>query len=534
MPLPPPITLNNLTFAWPSGELVLRGVDGTFPSGRTGLIGANGSGKSTLLKLIAGQLLPTSGTVEASAELSYLPQMLTLAKDATVADLLGIRTTLSALQAIEAGSIAPADFDAVGDDWDVQARVRAELEPLGFSGIDLNRQTSTLSGGEVMLLAVLGLRLTGNPVTLLDEPTNNLDAPTRQLLYEQVRSWKGTLVVVSHDLALLELMEHSSELYAGQLRVFAGPYSAYRKQLETEQQAAEQAAQTARASLRVEKRQRVEAETKLARAKRKGRTEQLGGGMPRIVANHLRQKSEANAGKLRQNLAGKVDSAQARVDAADRRVRQVEHISIVLPDPGLPSGKQVAVLNSADRQFLIQGPERVALIGPNGSGKSTLLHQLLSGSCPGSGLHDELLLERVGFLPQRLNGLDEQRSAMANVSAVAPSATPGQVRSMLARLLLRGPSADRPLEALSGGERFRVYLATLLLAEPSAQLLILDEPTNNLDIDSVRQLGEALEAYRGALLVVSHDQQFLSQLKLDYLLEITSQGTLTKSYPNPV
>lgn len=122
---------------------------------------------------------------------------------------------------------------------------------------------------------------------------------------------------------------------------------------------------------------------------------------------------------------------------------------------------------------------------------------------------------------------------MDNVAAVAPKATANHVRNMLARLLLRGSSADRPLAVLSGGERFRVYLATLLLAEPAAQLLILDEPTNNLDMDSVRQLGEALGAYKGALLVVSHDQHFLSQLDLDYLLEVGPHGSLVKSYPNP-
>ncbi len=534
MPLTPPVTLNHLSFSWPSGENALADVDGTFPSGLTGLIGANGSGKSTLLKLIAGQLRPTSGTVEASAPLSYLPQTIALEKDTTVAQLLGIHEVLAALEAIELGSIDPADFDAVGANWDVEARARAELAPLGFGGLDLGRKITTLSGGEVMLLAVLGLRLADSPITLLDEPTNNLDHPTREMLYDLVRSWKGTLIVVSHDLELLELMEHTVELFDGKLHVYGGPYSAYREQLEAEQHAAQQAARTAHTNLKVEKRQRIEAETKLARAKRKGRATQLSGGLPKILANHLRQKSEANAGKMRSNLDGKVDSAQARLDDADQRVRQAEHINIELPDPRLPSGKQVAALGPADHQFIIQGPERVGLVGPNGSGKTTLLKQMLAGEAPGPGLGGQLFLDRVGYLPQRLDGLDGELSAMQNVASVAPAATANDVRKMLARLLLRGDSADRPLAVLSGGERFRVYLATLLLAEPTAQLLILDEPTNNLDMDSVRQLSEALGAYKGALLVVSHDQHFLSQLDLDYLLEVGPQGTLTKSYPNPV
>jgi ATPase subunit of ABC transporter with duplicated ATPase domains len=534
MSLTPPVTLNHLSFSWPSGENALADVDGTFPSGLTGLIGANGSGKSTLLKLIAGQLRPTSGTVEASAPLSYLPQTIALEKDTTVAQLLGIHEVLAALEAIESGSVDPADFDAVGASWDAEARVRAELAPLGFDGLDLGRKAATLSGGEAMLLAVLGLRIADSPITLLDEPTNNLDRPARELLYDLVRAWKGTLVVVSHDIELLELMEHTVELFDGKLHVYGGPYSAYREQLEAEQHAAQQAARTAHTNLKVEKLQRIEAETKLARAKRKGRAEQLSGGLPKILANHLRQKSEANAGQMRSNLDGKVDSAQARVDDADQRVRQVEHINIELPDPMLPAGKQVASLGTADREFIIQGPERVGLVGPNGSGKTTLLNAMLAGVEPGHGLGGQLFLDRVGYLPQRLDGLDGKRSAMENAAAAAPTATANHVRNTLARLLLRGASADRKLAALSGGERFRAYLATLLLAEPTAQLLILDEPTNNLDMDSVRQLSEALGAYKGALLVVSHDQHFLAQLDLDYLLEVGPRGTLVKTYPNPV
>ncbi|WP_345472177.1 ABC-F family ATP-binding cassette domain-containing protein [Glutamicibacter ectropisis] len=534
MSLTPPITLHNLSFEWPSGQRALTDLDGTFPSGLVGLTGRNGSGKSTLLKLIAGRLTPTSGSVEASAPIGYLPQMITLEKDATVAQLLGVDAVLTALKAIEAGSVEPADFDAVGDNWDVEARVEAELNRLGLGQVSLDRKVGSLSGGETMLLAVLGLRLAGHEITLLDEPTNNLDQPTRALLYDLVQSWKGTLIVVSHDLELLELMEHTVELHAGELRVFGGPYSAYLQQLDTEQQAAQQEAKTAQATLKVEKRQRVEAETKLARAKRKGRAEQLGGNMPRILANSLKQKAESNAGKMRSGLDGKVESAQAKVDAADKKVRTVEHINLDLPDPQLPAGKNVAIISSQTTQQIIQGPERVGLIGPNGSGKSTLLRQMISGDPTRSGLKGEIYLDRVGFLPQRLVGLDDQVSTMDNVAAVAPSASSGEIRNMLARLLLRGASADLPLGSLSGGERFRVYLSTLLLAEPPAQLLILDEPTNNLDIDSVRQLAEALQAYRGALLVVSHDQRFLEQLNLDYYLEISAQGTLTKSYPNPV
>lgn len=528
MALTPPITLHNLGFQWPDGSTALAGIEGTFPQGASGLVGKNGTGKSTLLKLIAGKLNPTTGSISVASDVGYLAQNITLQDEATVADLLGVAETYRALKAIETGSVEPEDFDAVGSDWDLEARVDAELTPLGFGGMDLTRRVSELSGGETMLLAVLGLRLAGKSITLLDEPTNNLDRPTRELLYGLLKTWKGTLVVVSHDLELLDQMEHTVELYNGALRFFGGPYSLYLEQVENEQSAAQQAAKTANAALKVEKRQRVEAETKLARAKRKGRAEQLGGNMPRILANTLKQKAEANAGKTRANLDSKVEAAQESANQADSRLRQVEHINLELPDPQLPAGRRILELSDGQRAHFVQGPERVALVGPNGAGKSTLLRRLLGQSTEESNLNGTTFVERFGFLPQQLSGLDDQLSAMQNVQASAPEVPAGRIRNTLARLLLRGSEVDRPMGTLSGGERFRVYLACLLVAVPPNQLLILDEPTNNLDIDSVRQLSEALGAYRGALLVVSHDQHFLEQLNIDYTLALDKEHRLTR------
>ncbi|WP_313812948.1 ABC-F family ATP-binding cassette domain-containing protein [Glutamicibacter sp.] len=528
MALSPPITLHSLSFSWPDGSTALTNLDGTFPAGASGLVGRNGSGKSTLLKLIAGLLTPTSGSVSVSGEVGYLAQNITLQDDATLADLLGVAKTYQALKAIESGSVEPEDFDAVGNDWDLEARVEVELTGLGLGQLSLDRKVSELSGGETMLLAVVGLKLAGRTITLLDEPTNNLDSDTKELLYRLLRTWKGTLLVVSHDLDLLEQMEHTVELYNGQLRFFGGPYSLYVEQVEGEQSAAQQAAKTANAALKVEKRQRVEAETKLARTKRKGRAEQLGGNMPRILANTLKQKSEATAGKTRAHLDGKIDAAQESVDQAESRLRQVDHINLELPDPQLPSGRRVLELGDGERNHLVQGPERVALVGPNGAGKSTLLRQLMQGTQEADGLSGSIFVSRFGYLPQQLSGLDDHLSAIENVQKTAPKVPSGSIRNTLARLLLRGKNADRPLGSLSGGERFRVYLACLLVADPPNQLLILDEPTNNLDIDSVRQLAEALGAYHGALLVVSHDQNFLDQLSIDYTLALDREHRLTR------
>jgi ATPase subunit of ABC transporter with duplicated ATPase domains len=242
----------------------------------------------------------------------------------------------------------------------------------------------------------------------------------------------------------------------------------------------------------------------------------------------------------------------------------------------VPAGRRIATIGDGTRAWIIQGPERVALVGPNGAGKTTLLERLVrsaagsgprSGSGPGTGdgsgptsvpnsgpqprsgadepgnprpaengdaailssVRAEAHTDRVGYLPQRVDGLQDEASVVANVAAVAPRVPVAELRNRLARFLIRGDAATRPVSTLSGGERFRVALARLLLADPPPQLLVLDEPTNNLDLDTVDRLVEALSAYRGAVLVVSHDDAFLQRLGVDLVLELGRDGTLTES-----
>jgi ATPase subunit of ABC transporter with duplicated ATPase domains len=522
------ITLQNLSFEWPDGTLALDNLSGTFTAGRTGLIGRNGAGKSTLLRLIAGTLTPSAGRIHTTGNVGYLAQTLTLSQDATVAALLGIDDTLAALRAIENGDVDVRHFDTVGDDWDIESRADEALDQLGFPDTDLRRRVGELSGGEAMLIAIAGLRVRRTAITLLDEPTNNLDRRTRTRLAELVDQWPGALVVVSHDVELLEHMDATAELYAGSLSVFGGPYSDFLAHLEQEQSAATQAARSAQQALKVEKKQRIEAETKLARRERTGKKTQASGGIPKIMAGNRASRAQASAGSMRTTLDDKVRSAQAAVDSADARVRAEEHIHLTLPDPDVPRGRRIAELTDGTTTIVIQGPERVALVGPNGAGKSTLLERLLRGDQAVSAARPSgaLLTDRVGYLPQRLDGLDDTKSAFTIIQEASPASVPDTVRNQLARLLIRGAAADRPVGTLSGGERFRVSLAKLLLVEPPAQLLILDEPTNNLDIASVDQLVEALEAYRGALLIVSHDAGFLKRLGVDVVVEIAETGPL--------
>lgn len=522
------ITLDRLTFTWPDGQVALDAVSGSFGTGRTGLVGRNGSGKSTLLRLVAGELTPTSGAIHTIGDVAYLPQRLTLDVDRRVAELLGVAGALDAVRAIAAGDVDSAHFDTVGDDWDIEARAAASLAEAGLDPSFLDRSVGELSGGEAVLVAIAGIRLRRAPITLLDEPTNNLDRDARMRLADMVRAWKGTLVIVSHDVSLLELMDDTAELYAHALSVFGGPYSEWRAWLDGEQDAARQAERDAKASFKKEKRQRIEAETKLAGRARMANKAYVEKRVPKIIANGRKMEAQVSAGKLRTEVAEKENEARAALDQAGRRVRGDASMKIELPDPDVSGSRRIATIGDEERSWVIQGPERVALIGRNGVGKTTLLQRLVAGDSDGA-ITATAHTERIGYLPQRIDGLDESCSVLENIATAAPTIPEKELRNRLARFLIRGDTTDRAVGMLSGGERFRVALAKLLLADPAPHLVVLDEPTNNLDLDTVDQVVEALRAYRGAVLVVSHDDAFLSRLELDLTLEIEMNGRIEEA-----
>jgi ATPase subunit of ABC transporter with duplicated ATPase domains len=589
------IVCSDLSFNWPDGSPVLSSLTVSFGPGRTGLIGVNGSGKSTLLRLIAGDLRPASGKVRASGEVGYLPQAITLGTHRSVSDLLGITAARTALHAIEAGQAGEQLFAAIGDDWDVEERARAWLDRLGLGRLDLDDRVEQLSGGETVLVALAALFLRRPDILLLDEPTNNLDLDARRRLYDAVAAWTGVMVIVSHDRELLDRVDQIADLSGGRVRLYGGNVEAYFELLAAEQAAAERAVTTAAADVRREHRDLVDAQVKQARRDRMGRREAASGGVPRIVAYARKRAAQETAGRSREVHAERLQAARDRLGEAEQAVRDDAEIRVDLPATAVPAGRTVLTMTGlagphwhpAARHgtphpsdpgvladLIVRGPERIALTGPNGAGKTTLLRAIASqaaqpgsagpaaqpgsagpaaqpGSAgpaaqPGSagraalpGVAGQAALPGVavrpgavvGYLPQRLDILDESLTVVENVRAAAPAASVNEIRASLARFLFRGARADQVAGTLSGGERFRAVLAALLLAQPAPQLLLLDEPTNNLDLASVRQLAQALEAYRGAVIVASHDLPFLRSIGITRWVRLDRDIGLTVTEP---
>lgn len=512
------ITCTSLSFAWPDGTVVLDGFQASFGPGRTGLIGRNGSGKSTLLKLIAGELTPGGGTVRTAGDVGYLPQNVTLDTALRVDEVLGVAGQRAALHAIEAGDAREEHFTAVGDDWDVEERATATLDQLGLAHIGLDRTTGEVSGGESVLLRLAALLLRRPGVLLLDEPTNNLDLHARRRLYAAVDAWSGVLVVVSHDQELLDRVDQIADLRDGEVHWYGGNFSSYEAALAVEQEAAERMVRVAEADLRKQRRELADAHVKLARRKRYGQKMWDNKREPKIVMGARKRAAQESAGKHRIMHEEKLAEAKDRLDDAVEAVRDDDDIRVDLPHTAVPPGRTVLTLSNltlrygarVGGEFELRGPERVALVGRNGAGKTTLLRTVDGGLEALAG--EARAHVPLRFLPQRLDVLDEELTVAENVARFAPDATNNRIRLRLARFLFKGAKADRRAGTLSGGERFRAALAALLLAEPAPQLLMLDEPTNNLDMASVRQLASALESYQGALLVASHDLPFLESV----------------------
>jgi ATPase subunit of ABC transporter with duplicated ATPase domains len=523
--MPASITVSRLAWSTPDGRPVLSNLDLSFGGERTGLVGRNGVGKSTLLKLIAGDLAPQAGEVSINGTLGMLRQAVQAGPRETVADLFGVTAALALLVRAEHGE---ADADELTHaDWTLEARMAAALGRLGLQA-DPQTPLSTLSGGQRTRIGLAALVFSEPDFILLDEPTNNLDRDGRRAVIDLLTSWRTGVIVVSHDRELLETLDAIVELTGLGATRYGGNFSHYRERKALELAAAQHDL------LDADKRVADLAERTQAVAERKARKDRAGhkkrakGDIPRIQLNALRNRSEATSAS-NARLAER-RRAQAIEDAASarERIEVLQPLTVAVPSTGLPPGKTVLRIDAAgvgyddrpvirDLSFAITGPERIAVTGPNGSGKTTLLALVTGQLLPWTGA--VRLMTDVATLDQQVSVLDPSASIRDNFRRLNPDADENACRASLARFMFRADAALQLVASLSGGQLLRAGLACVLGASPP-QLLILDEPTNNLDLESIAAIEAGLRAYDGALLVVSHDEAFLQAIGITRRLDL--------------
>ncbi|MGO2710697.1 ABC-F family ATP-binding cassette domain-containing protein [Pseudomonas helleri] len=532
------VTLEGVSFQLPDGSPLFSDLNLHLDQRHTGLVGRNGVGKSVLARLIAGDIAPTTGRCLRTAKVYYLAQHITHAPGQTVADLAGVQLIINALERIEQGSTAPADFDAVGEQWNIRQQLLDQLARNNLGHLTPLTPTSQLSGGEAMRVALMGAFMSDAELLILDEPTNHLDREQRLALQAQLSHWPKALLVISHDRELLETMTRILELSALGLASYGGGYSFYAQAKAQKQSAAKQ--QLAHAKLernRQEQRLREQAE-QLERRQARGSKSASSRNQAKILLGRQKERSQNSSGKWQQHQQAAREALSVRVRQAASQVERQQAVFVYAPTTSQHSAAHIAELVDARLPYgfeplrtlslTLSRGQRVALLGPNGCGKSTVL-KVLAGQVPipagQAGVH-----VKTAYLDQHLAMLNLECSVLEQLQALNRQLTESELRTRLAQLGLGAEQVNRPCAQLSGGERLKAAMACVFYAEQPAQLLLLDEPDNHLDLVSLLALENMLNEFTGTLVVTSHDKRFLDAIGITHRLIASANGWLSTAF----
>ena len=520
----PSFILHQVTCQFPTGDTLFGPLSLTLEPSLCALVGRNGSGKTRLLRLLAGLDEPATGHIERFGSHAWVAQQHVISSQTTLAELLGYDAIFTARKRIDSGDYQPDDLALLDGHWDIAERLSEAFINATLPPFEPDKPAIELSGGERIRALLCGAFTAGADFLLLDEPTNHLDRQGRAWFYDQLSRYQGGVLVASHDRELLEQVPRILELSASGLRSYGGNYADYQAQRDAEQQAARAALEHA-ATERKRTRARMQKEHDDSQ-RRSAKTLRTVDTLNIASFERVKYKGAAKEriGTWKKQHSEQNEALNAAVNKARERVEDDNPVMFTLPGSQIPEGKQVLVLEDLVLQHVpvpllnwrMDGPMRVALKGPNGCGKSTLLKTILGEVAPRSGSCKVSV--SCAYLDQHLSRLDLSQSVMTHLNLSHTPLEEGVLRTRLAQLQLGADKVMLPLAALSGGERLKAALACVLWRAEATQLLLLDEPTNHLDLASVQAIEAALAGFPGALLVVSHDEAFLSGLTLTHEL----------------
>ncbi|SCZ80537.1 ribosomal protection-like ABC-F family protein [Acidaminobacter hydrogenoformans] len=520
------LSCNNLTKYY-GVDRIFEDISFTMSQGdRVGLIGRNGAGKTTLFKILTGQISSDSGTLYRAkeSEFGYLEQIVPSTEPQTLLDfsmsifseMLNREAELRALEHEIAGADPAAEeendkrladyahkleaFEKDGG-YTFRSEVKGVLRGLGFEESEFGRDLNELSGGQKSRLSIGRLLLKKPALLLLDEPTNHLDIDACAWLESYLKSYPGTMMIISHDRYFLDqLVNKIYEIENGKLTEYNGLYSDYAR----------------------EKRLRFDAEIKAYEKQQREIERQE--DMIRRFKQHGTEK-----------LAKRARSREKQLDKVERIDRPVEdHRRTKLRlTQRIQSGEDVLAAEHLSKSYggreifkeaelFVYRGDRVGLIGANGVGKTTLFNILCGKVQPDDGYYKLGHKVEIGLYDQEQSNLNPEHTLLEEISDADPKLDLTAIRTLLGAFLFFGDDVQKVVSQLSGGERGRLSLLKLMLSE--ANLLLLDEPTNHLDIQSKEALESALENYAGTIITISHDRYFLNRL-CNRLIELKPDGT---------
>ena len=481
---------------------------------RVGLVGRNGAGKTTLTKVLAGEGQPTAGTVTRTGTVGYLPQdprtgdLDVLARD-RILSARGLDETLRRLRAAEAGMAdvehreramrryanAEADFLAAGG-YAAESEAAAIATSLGLPTRVLDQPLRTLSGGQRRRIELARILFSGAETLLLDEPTNHLDADSIVWLRDYLMKYSGGLIVISHDVHLVEAVVNKV-FYLDANRCVIDVYNMGWKAYLTQREADE----------RRRKRERANAERQALA----------------LQSQADKMRAKATKAKAAQSMEKRAERLLAGLEA-ERRQDRVANLRFPKPSPCGKTPLTASGLSKSygslevftDVDLAIDKGSRVVILGLNGAGKTTLLRMLAGVDAPDTGEVQPGHGLKLAYYAQEHETLEEQRTVLENMQSAAPELAETECRRILGSFLFSGDDVYKPAGVLSGGEKTRLALATLVVS--SANVLLLDEPTNNLDPASREEILKALASYEGAVVLVTHDEGAVTALEPERVL----------------
>lgn len=535
------IAIQQVTYIHADKETLFKDLSLTLSKGqKIALIGNNGSGKSTLLQIIAGQLTPSSGIVVRPDDLYYIPQHFGQYDDETLAHALRIDQKIEALHAILSGDASTENFNTLDDDWSIEERAQAALSSWGMDNKPLSHPMHLLSGGEKTRVFLAGMELHSPSVILLDEPTNHLDTPGRNRLYYFVGRTTATLLVVSHDRTLLNLLTSTCELSRSSITYYGGNYEFYKEQKAIAQQALQQQLEEKEKALRLARKIAREVAERKEKQNVRGEKASAQKGVSRMGMDILKDRAEKSTTKLSGIHAEKMDKLAE--EATDLRI-SLSATATLKTDFNASTLRQGKTLLSAHDinfgyfpqsplwhsplSFQLKSGDRISIEGANGSGKTTLLKLITGELLPSSGQ-----LTRTDFkyvcLNQEYSIIRNERSILEQAEAFnTRQLLEHEVKIILNRYLFPAPVWDKSCRRLSGGEKMRLAFCCLMISDNTPDVFILDEPTNNLDIQSIAIITRTIKEYTGTVLVISHDNYFVREIG------VTSQMRLERISSHP-